>query len=44
MKNYSFDLDLDLVTLVLKLDIDTVKMYVCTKNEAPTFNDSKFIA
>ena len=28
----SFDLDLDQVTLVLKLDLDMVKMYLHTKN------------
>ena len=27
---YSFDLDLDPITLVLKLDLDIIKMYVCT--------------
>ena len=31
MKCYWFDLDLDPVTLVLKLDMDIVKMYVCAK-------------
>ena len=24
------------MTLVLKLDLDIIKMYVCTKNEVPT--------
>ena len=43
MKFYSFDLDLDPVTLVLKLDLDIIKMYVCTKNEVPTFSSSKVI-
>ena len=28
----------------LKLDLDIVKMYVCTQNEASTINDSKVIA
>ena len=32
------------MTLVLKLDLDIVQMYVCTKNEAPTFNGSKVTA
>ena len=32
------------MTLILKLDLDIVKMYVCTKNEAPTFNGSKVLA
>ena len=29
------------MTLVLKLDLDIIKMYVCTKNEVPTFSGSK---
>ena len=29
------------MTLILKLDLDIVKRYVCTKNEASTFNGSK---
>ena len=31
MKFYSFDLDLDPMTSVLKLDLNIIKMYVCTK-------------
>ena len=31
MKFYSFDLDL--MTLMLKLDMDIIKMYVCTKKK-----------
>ena len=31
------------MTLVLKLDLDIIKMYVCTKNEVPTFSNSKVI-
>ena len=38
-----FDLDLYPMTLVLKLDLDIIKMYVCTKNEVPTFSGSKVI-
>ena len=41
---YQFDLDVDPMTLILKLDLDIVKRYVCTENEAPTFNGSKVIA
>ena len=41
IKFYWFDLDLDTMTLVLKHNLDIVKMYVYTKNEAPTFNGSK---
>ena len=32
------------MTLVLNLYLDIVKMYVCAKNEVPTFNGSKVIA
>ena len=31
------------MTLVLKLDLDIIKMYVCTKNQVPTFSGSKAI-
>ena len=31
------------MTLVLKPDLDIIKMYVCTKNEVSTFNSSKVI-
>ena len=43
MNFQSFGLDLDPMTLVLKLDLDIIKMYVCTKNEVPTFSGSKVI-
>ena len=41
---YWFDFDIDPMTLVLKHDLDIVKMHVCTKNDAPTFNSSKVTA
>ena len=41
MKFYSFDLDP--ITLVLILDLDIVKMYVCIENIAPSFSSSKAI-
>ena len=42
---YSFDLDLDPMTLVLKLVLDVVEeIYVCTENEVPRFNGLKVIA
>ena len=44
MEFYPFDLDLDPMTLVLKFDLDIVKIHVCTKNEVPIFNSSKDIA
>ena len=40
----SFFLDPDLMTLILKLDLDMVKMCLHTKNEAPRFSGSKIIA
>ena len=43
MKVKSFDLDLDPMTLVVNLDLDIIKMYMCTKNEVPTFSGSKVI-
>ena len=43
IKIYSLDLDLDPMTLVLKLDLDIIKMYVCAKNEVPSFSSSKDI-
>ena len=36
MKFYSFDLPFNLMTFVLKLDLDIVKMYVCTENVVPS--------
>ena len=36
MTFHSFDLDLDPMTLVLKLDLDMVKMYLHTQNEVPS--------
>ena len=38
MKFYSFNLDLDTMNLVFKLDLDIIKMYMCTKNEVPIFS------
>ena len=35
--------NLDPMTLVLKLDLDMVKMYVYTKNEVLSFSSSKVI-
>ena len=30
------------MTLVLKLDLDIIKMYVCIENEVPTFSGSSY--
>ena len=38
---YLFDLDLAPVTMVLKRDLDIIKMYVYTENEVPSFRGSK---
>ena len=44
LKFYSFDLDLDPMTLLLKLDLDIVNMYVYTNNKVPRLSSSKVIA
>ena len=41
---YSFDIDLDSVTLVLKPDLDMIKMYLQTNNEVPSYSSSNVIA
>ena len=38
-----YSLDLDPMTMVLKLDLDMVKMYLHTKTEVPCYSSSKFI-
>ena len=43
MKMYSFDLDLHPMILVLKLDLDNIKMYVCPKNKVMKLGTSKVI-
>ena len=43
MKFYSFDLDLKLMTLVLKVYLDIIKMYVCTENKVPSFSSLNVI-
>ena len=44
MMCHPFDLDRNLMILVLKLDLDMVKMYLHTKNEVSTYSSSKVIA
>ena len=44
MMFYSFDLDLDPIVLILKPDLDMIKMYLHTKNEVPSYSSSKVIA
>ena len=44
MMFYSFDLNLDPMTLVLEPDLDMVKMYLNTKNKVPSYSGSKVIA
>ena len=36
VKFYPFDLALDLMAFVLKLDLDIVRMYVYTENKVPS--------
>ena len=42
MMFYSFDLDS--MTLILKPDLDMVKMHMHTENEVPSYSGSKVIA
>ena len=44
MKFYSFDIDLNPMTLVLKPDLDIINMYMCTEKYIPIFSGSKVIA
>ena len=41
MTKNTFDLDLDPITLILKLDLDMVKMYLYTEDEVPSYSSSK---
>ena len=43
MTFYSFDLDFDPMTSVLDIDLDIIKMYVCTKDEVLGISSSKVI-
>ena len=44
MTKNTFDLDFDPMTLILKLDLDMVKMYLYTEDEVPSYSSSKVIA
>ena len=41
MTFYQLDLDIDAMTLILKLDLDMVRRYLHTKNEVPSYSSSK---
>ena len=41
---HSFDLSIDPVTLILKFDLNIIKIYLCTKNGVPSYGGSKVIA
>ena len=43
MMFHSFGLDLDPMTLILKLNLDMVKMYLQAKKEVPSYSGSKVI-
>ena len=43
MMFHSFDLNLDQMTLILKPNLDMVKMYLHAKNEVPIHSSSKVI-
>ena len=40
MKFNSFDLDFNLMNLILKLDLDIVKQHMSAENEVPSFISS----
>ena len=40
--NFKYDPDLDLMTLILKLDLDMVKMYLYSENEIHSVAVQKF--
>ena len=44
MEFYPFDLYLDPVILVLRIDLDIVKMYLDTQNDVASYGSSKVIA
>ena len=44
MTKNTFNLDLDPMTLILKLDLDMVKMYLYTADIVPSYSSSKVIA
>ena len=41
---YTFDFDIDPITLTLKLELKMVKMNLYTKNEVPSYSNSRLIA
>ena len=43
-KYIDLNLDIDPMTLILKLNLDMVKMYLYTENEVPSCSSSKVIA
>ena len=44
MTKNTFDLDLNPMTLIVKLELDMVNMYLYTKDEVPSYSSSKVIA
>ena len=44
MTKNTFDLDLNPMTLILKLDLDMVKMYLYTEDKVSSYSSSKVIA
>ena len=41
---YSFDLDLNPMILILKLDLDMVKIHLYSEKEVPSFSSLKVIS
>ena len=44
MTKTTFDLNLDPMTLILKFDLDMVKIYLYTEDEVPSYSSSNVIA
>ena len=44
MTFYSFDLELEPMTLILIHDLDMVRIYLHTKNEVPSYSGSEVVA
>ena len=42
--SFLFDLDFDPMTLILKLDLDVIKMYLYFKNKLPSYSISNIMA
>ena len=44
MCHFSLEIDLDLMTLIFKLDLNMIKMHLYAESEVPRYSGSKVIA